>query len=177
MLKATVAHEKLETLLQAQEATEKLSFKSIFGEVSYTPEQVFKFSEGVLGFPEQTLFALVDLPSEKLKGMVLLQSLETPEVAFILCPLFEEGFPYTAEDVAVACDETGSQKESTGFFAIAKFTQKEQEIDGKINLKAPILVDFIKKTGCQYLFEQGNYPLEESLVTFKPQDRETPTGA
>lgn len=56
--------------------------QSRFGEIEYDPENVLRFPEGLVGF--ETLRDFVVMPNEKEGPLFWIQSVEDPQMAFIL---------------------------------------------------------------------------------------------
>lgn len=56
---------------------------SRFGELEVAQDRTIRFGEGILGFPKQKEYALIQTSSES--GFYWLQSVDTPDLAFVVC--------------------------------------------------------------------------------------------
>ncbi len=56
---------------------------SRFGQLDVDQDRFIVFDEGILGFPKQHAYALIQTSEES--GFYWLQSIDTPELAFVVC--------------------------------------------------------------------------------------------
>lgn len=55
-----------------------------FGPVEVDPERVLTFPKGLLGFPDQTRYGVIESTVEPDKRFALLQSIDRPDLAFVV---------------------------------------------------------------------------------------------
>jgi len=118
-----------------------------FGVIALTDEiKIFAFTEGLLGFPNQSRYVVLDNPS----GGVFqwLQSTEVPDLAFVICDplsfLSEYNVPVTRSDL----DKIGAES-LDDVITRCIITVPENPQDMTANLQGPVIFNFKKKFGRQ----------------------------
>jgi flagellar assembly factor FliW len=141
-----------------------------FGEIEVSEEQEIVLTQGLLGFDALTRFAL--LPHRGASGpFTWMQSLERPEVAFVLCApsVFVPDYaPPLTDGMRGALSADPSD-------AVAIFTLVTFRDGGKratTNLCAPLLVNVTKRLGRQVILDDGRYPLRHELFGGEAKGRE-----
>ena len=118
----------------------------LFGTLAYDPSDTITFPDGLPGFPEVRSFALLSTPVEPL---VWLQSLDRPELAFLLVS------PEAAGAGAAVLPETWLRQ---GLFTAAVVTLPGPGGGhATANLKAPVVVDRIARTGRQVILPESPF--------------------
>ena len=138
------------------------SIATRFGEVALRPDRLIAFPSGVLGFAHCRRYALVDLPDLRVV-FKLLQSVDQPELAFLVLPLDPLAGPISASDLAAACDGLGFDWQSLAALAIVTVRSAAEGVCFSINLKAPLLIDTARRVGRQHVFASESYPLRHDL--------------
>ena len=106
------------------------------GELTIQPDQTWNFPKGMPGFEDEKEF--VFLPIEENDVFQVLQSIKTPDVAFII------GNPYTiVEDYSFKVDEPTINlldiKSEEDVFILGVLSIKEPFETSTINLQAPLI--------------------------------------
>ncbi len=118
----------------------------LFGTLAYDPSDTITFPDGLPGFPEVRSFALLATPVEPL---VWLQSLECPELAFLL--VSPEGAGASVSVVPETCRRQG-------LFAAAVVTLPGPGGgSATANLKAPVVIDRTARTGRQMILPESPF--------------------
>jgi flagellar assembly factor FliW len=118
----------------------------LFGTLVYDPSDTITFPDGLPGFPEVRSFALLSTPVEPL---VWLQSLDRPELAFLLVR------PEAAGAGVEVVPETWRRH---GLFAAAVVTLPGPGGGhATANLKAPVVVDRAARTGRQMILPESPF--------------------
>lgn len=124
-----------------------------FGEVEYDPDNLLVFPAGLIGFP--TLRSFIVMPNRKQGPLFWIQSVDEPEIAFVLTDptnffLDYTVKPDTAERCALQIDETDEC-----FVLTVVTVPPDQKIT--LNLAAPVL--FAPKTNraIQVILENTEY--------------------
>ena len=144
-----------------------LSIQTRFGVVKLNLENTIKFPSYILGMEGLTDYCFVDYPDEKYNNFKLLQSVEDPEVTFVVYPLTDNKI-YDKSDLDECINNIKFEcnKEDIVFTLIVGV---QRDIDGKmekvtVNLRAPIVIDTTNKVGHQYIFYNGNYSIRHQIL-------------
>jgi flagellar assembly factor FliW len=138
------------------------SIATRFGEVAVNPDRLLTFPSGVLGFAECQRYALADLPDPRLV-FKLLQSVDAPELAFLVLPLDPAAGPIGRSDLELACEDLGFDWPSLVVLGIVTIRSDAGGVRFSINLKAPLLIDGSRQVGRQHVFANEAYPLRHDL--------------
>ena len=133
--------------------------QSRFGEIEYDPENTLLFPEGLVGFEDLRKFVV--MPNEKEGPLFWIQSVEDPEVAFILTD--PTGFYY---DYKVVPDGREREKlgiEENGECLIVSVVSVSSKRDITLNLAAPILFAPITNRALQVILEGTNFSPQTPL--------------
>lgn len=129
-----------------------------FGPVPLRQENIFSFPEGLVGFSEHTHFVLLN-PSKEEGAFFWLQSLENAGVAF---PLVEPSLFYPEYKIRIPVHDLAAirikNEKHAQVFVVATVPPRE----GKeiwLNLKAPVILNKVKKMGKQVILENEDFPL------------------
>jgi len=138
------------------------SIATRFGEVAVDPDRLIAFPSGVLGFAECRRYMLAELPDPRVP-FKLLQSLDAPELAFLVLPLDPAAGPIGRRDLELACTDLGFDWPSLVVLGIVTVRSEAESVRFSINLKAPLLVDSSRQVGRQHVFASEAYPLRHDL--------------
>ena len=132
-----------------------------FGEIDVTPEQEIRLTRGLLGFDELTHFAL--LPHQGKAGLFTwLQSLERPEVAFVLCApatFLPDYNPSITEEMSE--ELSIGQNDSISIFTLVTFREGGRQ--ATTNLCGPLIINTSKRIARQFILDETRYPLRHQL--------------
>ncbi len=105
----------------------------------------FNFPQGIAGFPDATRFGFI---YEGRGNMVCMQSIDTPEAAFILTPWEEERLGETPEltQEQSQCLKLGEGSELIWMVVLNPFADPEWVT---ANLKAPLAINMSERLGVQ----------------------------
>ena len=120
---------------------------------------------GLVGFPDQQLFGLGNLPSPVPEDFKLLQSLGEPPISFIVLPVANNEIPIELADLNNACDAIGFDRDETHVMFLCTIQPKEdgEGIDIWANLRAPILFNLHVQQARQYVLPNSHYPMRQRL--------------
>lgn len=138
------------------------SLATRFGEVRLDGDRLITFPAGLLGFADCRRYALADLPGRPV-AFKLLQSVDEPELAFLVLPLDLVEGPIGRSDLEQACDELGLEWQTLVALALVTLRQEDAKVHFSINLKAPLLIDSRRQLGRQHVFAGDAYPLRHDL--------------
>lgn len=135
-----------------------------FGEITYNPEKVVAFPNGLLGMPGQTSFALAEMPAEKLKNFQVLQSLIDEETSFAVLPYELSSEKLDDSDIDEVCQVLEFNKDDLQIILIASVQRKADKNILTVNMRAPLFIDVEKKQGFQIVLTNGKYLVQQPLV-------------
>lgn len=125
-----------------------------FGEVEVKEEQIITFPWGLPGFQEQKKY--IPIEYQKDGSVAFLQSLDMPELAFIIA----DPFKYVANyEVDIPEDELRNLQITKGEEAIVYTILTVQSCGAEItaNLMAPVVINAEKRIGKQIILHNSSY--------------------
>lgn len=132
-----------------------------FGEIDVKEEQIITFPWGLPGFPTQKKYIPIEYQNDG--SLAFLQSLELPELAFIIA----DPFKYVANyEVNIPADELESlgitKPEETVVYAILTVSQGGKDITA--NLVAPVVINPVQRKGKQVILPNSSYSTQYPLT-------------
>jgi flagellar assembly factor FliW len=145
--------------------SETIVVETRFGTYEFTREQTVMFPRGLVGFPDQRLFGLGNLPAPVPDEFKLLQSLEEVPISFIVLPVANDKLPIESADIKTACDAVGFDPDEIHVMFLCTICPQSdgQGIDIWANIRAPILTDLEARQARQYVLRSDRYPLRQPL--------------
>ena len=133
-----------------------------FGDLEIAKEQIFTFAEGIPGFPDDKQFAYLPFGNADKTTFIYLQSINTPELTFLLA----DPFSFFHDYVIDLSDELGSQLKFDSnnrpqVYTIVTIPEKTEEMT--TNLLAPVLLNWRDKIGQQVILEKAPYTTRHRL--------------
>lgn len=135
-----------------------------FGRIDVSPEQIYTFPEGLIGFPSMTRYALIK--DEKWAPFTYLQSLDLSSLAFVVT---ESGvffpnysFNVTRGDVEFLSLELGEEPKIWVILTLYKQIELTTA-----NLKGPLVVNERSRIGRQLILLDNRYSTKERIFDFK----------
>lgn len=140
--------------------------QSRFGEIEYDPENTLEFPEGLIGFEDLRHFIV--MPNEKDGPLFWIQSVEDPQVAFVLTDPI--GFYY---DYKIVPDDNERQKlgidEKADCHVLCIVTVPE-DLKVTLNLAAPIVFAPETNSALQVVLEGTKFSSQTPLPTMEELD-------
>ena len=128
---------------------------SRFGEIEVKEHRVIHFQEGILGFPKQKAYMIVE--SSKESPFFWLQSLEVPELAFVLTNPFSFKKDYLQ---SLPSEELGLFRGEGGrefvLFSLVTVPAGHPE-KATMNLLGPLVIDPETRSGRQVILPSSGY--------------------
>jgi len=131
-----------------------------FGELDVPDGQILDFPQGVLGFPEEKRFALMEYKPES--PFYILQSVSDPDLTFLMINpfVFFNDYEFNMDDALMA--EIGVTEDNPPtVFNIA--TVKDKIENMTVNLAGPVLVNLRDRKAAQWVIEKTQFPTRYSL--------------
>ncbi len=145
-----------------------------FGEIQVAESDVINLKNGILGFPNDTRFCLVDSADDTM--ILWLQSLDHPEVAFPLLEpkIFKPDYAVRLSGSELRELELDNVNQSA-VFSIVTIPADIAEMTA--NLKAPLVINLKKQIARQVVLQENEYiikhpmfrELRAHIVTMKSQ--------
>ncbi len=139
--------------------------KSIrFGEISYNPQDIVGFEEGIPGFEGLKRFLLIE--SQDFAPMRFFQSVDDPNISFPLLPPQTVSSGYQLEIPSKQRRQLGlhSPEEAA---VLCVVTIDEDPNCSTINLFAPVVINPAQRKACQIMQFGSQYPVDAPLLTEK----------
>ena len=138
------------------------SIETRFGALALDPARLIDFPSGLMGFSDPQRFALLDLPDAGVP-FKLLQSVDDPELAFLVLPIDPADGTIASVDLSRAAATLGFDRAALAVVGIVTVRQNEEGVHFTINLKAPLLIDAERRVGAQHVLVDDGYQLRHPL--------------
>lgn len=130
-----------------------------FGEVEYNPNNLLYFPAGLIGLPNLRHFIV--MPNKKNGPLFWIQSVDDPEMAFVLTDPTNFFLNYRAVPDTSERQSLGISEEDVCFSLVVVTVPPDQKIT--INLAAPILFSPITNRAIQVILEGSEYTSKTPL--------------
>ncbi len=130
-----------------------------FGLVEVEDEAVIRFPNGVIGFPEETGFVLLERGEERM--VAYLQSVATPGLAFpVVDGAYFADYPQPSAETLAKSACIGI--EDLAMLVIVAVQPKDKSLEA--NLLAPLVIDVKSRSGAQVVLDPRKYSAQTSLA-------------
>ena len=131
-----------------------------FGELEVAEEQIMDFPEGLLGFPDEKKFALMEYKPES--PFYILQSMADPDLTFLMINPFAffNDYDFHMDDALMAEIGVTADNPPT-VFNIATVRDKIENMT--VNLAGPVLVNIRDRKAAQWVIEKTQFPTRYPL--------------
>lgn len=142
-----------------------MTIQTDYGAVEYSPEDLITFSDGIFGFPKLTDYLLLRMGEGDDDSILLMLSVEDPNVVFVLvnpfflCPDYS---PSLAPQELDCLDVKDSGELS--YYAIC--VVRDEYLENTVNLKCPLAINPQTRCGIQLILENGSYEYCHRLGDF-----------
>jgi len=134
---------------------------AFLGEVNIEESQILRFDHGLPGFEEENKFTII--PLEESSIYQVLQSVQTPQIAFITVnPFVFTNYSFDLDESTVHTLEIKSE-EDVAILSIV--TVKEPFSESTLNLKAPIIINTKSNKAKQTILENSEFPLRHPITS------------
>ncbi len=132
-----------------------------FGKLEIDKGEIIRFPEGLLGFPEQKDYVIIEHGPGS--PFYWLQSLVIPDLCFVMIDPFVIKNDYL-EDIPYAKKKIfeGKNNENICVFALVSIAQGERK-SMTVNLLGPIVVDIKRHSGRQAILSSSGYSHQHAL--------------
>lgn len=144
---------------------------SRFGQLEVDENRLIRFDEGILGFPEHHLYALIQTGEGS--GFYWLQAVDTADLAFVVCDprLFVADYqvPVKLEDLTSI--ELSRTDQAQVFVIVNKVNDL---LTG--NFQGPLVVNVENRSGRQLVLSDKRYSTRHPLMRLTPPAAMSKTG-
>ena len=151
--------------------TEMLKLQSkYFGEIEYEAKDVIRFPAGIIGFEEEQAFLLLPFEGSG-GGMLCLQSVATPALAFVVLDPFTLLPDYATELEPADLRQFGvAEAGDLGFYVLCAV--KNPVSASTVNLKCPLVIHPETREARQVIME--HYEMRHPLAEFSRGEGDAP---
>jgi flagellar assembly factor FliW len=130
-----------------------------FGLVEVEDDAVIRFPNGVIGFPEESGFVLVERGAERM--VAYLQSVNTAALAF---PVVDGGYfaDYPQPSAEKLAQSAGLGVDELALLVIVAVQPKDKSLEA--NLLAPLIIEVKSRTGAQVVLDPRKFSASTSLA-------------
>jgi flagellar assembly factor FliW len=131
-----------------------------FGQIEISTDEIISIPSGILGFPEDQQFCLVDAGDDTL--ILWLQSLTNPRLAFpVLEPcIFKSDYVVRLSAAELRELRLATIKDASVFTIL---TIPSVLSDMTANLKAPVVINVKEKIGKQVVLQENDQPIKHPM--------------
>ncbi|OGC79996.1 MAG: hypothetical protein A2W07_07010 [candidate division Zixibacteria bacterium RBG_16_43_9] len=133
---------------------------SRFGKISFSSKEVYSFSKGIYGFPQEKRYLFLKL--KEYEPFLWLQSVEKPDLAILLIdPLIflrdykPEILKKELEDIEIL-----DLKKAEIYVTVTPSGKLKQS---SLNLLAPIIINPARRLGKQVVLKSGDYRIQHPI--------------
>ncbi len=132
---------------------------SRFGQLEVDPDRLLIFEDGILGFPSQREYALIQTGEGS--GFYWLQSVSTPELAFVVCDprLFVADYRVPVKLEELECIGLCEPDNAQVFIIVNK---ADDLLTG--NFQGPLVVNVIDRSARQLVLSDKRYSTRHPLM-------------
>jgi flagellar assembly factor FliW len=146
-------------------APEPVVIENRFGTFRFEPQQMLDLPQGLIGFAQFRRFGVGNLPGDGATNhFKLLQSLDEPNLSFIVWPTTAENAMIAAEDVDALLDSFHISRDALVLLHIITIREMGGQISMTLNVKAPVVVDATARTAVQQVIPGDAYTVRQPLV-------------
>lgn len=140
-----------------------VTVESHFGVFEFDRKLCITLPKGLLGFSDYRDFGITAIPNEKLAPLLLLQSIESAELTFVVRPYDPAMALIEEQDMAAAFEALSICPNSGVALLLTTFHRTPDGLQQSVNLRAPLLVDSEAKQAWQHIFRNDRYDVRHML--------------
>ena len=148
---------------------ETVKIETRFGSMEFQMENAIYMPRGMLGYADFHDFGLANMPDPKLQQFKVLQSLETPDLSFIVAPLSPESDTIDPADIGQACDLLTIDPQKVIVLLVVSTRRIGATTQISVNVRAPVLIDAAAKRAYQYVLPNNKYSVRQVIGVAGPQ--------
>ena len=162
----TVARNVVNSALLSEDT---VSVDSRFGKININKNKVIRFTGGLLGMEDKTMFCLANFPDSNYAQFKILQSLEDAALSFVVLPLDSTAngsVNFIEKSDFTTCLQTlGIEEKDAALLLVTSVHHiiGADEVKVSVNVRAPLVIDTKNYSGTQYIFQSNKYQIRQML--------------
>ncbi len=146
------------------DADDAVAVETRFGVFEFAGRSMVHMPRGPHGFTEFREFGLANLPPPAPEHFKLLQSLEEPQLSFIVTALDPTSGAVVQEDLKDGAASVGIPFDDAAFLLIVTLRAGDEGTTATVNLRAPIVLDLERRLARQVVLANNAYPIQQQLA-------------
>ncbi|MGY4688917.1 flagellar assembly protein FliW [Salibacterium sp. K-3] len=143
-----------------------------FGDITVQEDSIIRFDNGLPAFEDETAFVLLPFSSDEV--FFILQSIHTPQLAFVVTDPFQFFQDYQVDVPDTVVEQLDIEKqEDVALFVM--LTLEEPFSKTTANLQAPVVINMTQQKGKQHILSES--PYDRKHFIFPQDDRAAQKGA
>ena len=134
-----------------------------FGEMTVDPETVLRLPRGLMGFGNLHHYALATLSEERYGRFRVLQSIDAPEVSFVVLPYEPSDALITEADLGAALEALSIEPGQAAILLIVSIRRSGEKATVSVNLRAPVVIDLKRRIAWQHVLSNPEYSVRHTL--------------
>ena len=146
-----------------QEDDRMIAVETRFGTIEFDRAQALTFPKCVPGFAGYQEFGLARIPGSEESHLMLLQSLEPQDLAFIVMFYDPASGLYEARDLDEARLHLGIDEADGAVMLIASLQQTGDQVSMFVNMRAPLFIDTANRLAWQFILPNDHYEVRHEI--------------
>lgn len=142
-----------------------VTIETRFGDLEFQLKNSIYMPRGMLGYAEQHIFGLANMPDPKLEQFKLFQSLEEASLSFIVAPMTAGSETIEVGDIEAACETLSIDPANAVLLLVVSTRRIGASTQITVNLRAPILLDGENQNAYQHVLMNNKYPVRQIIGT------------
>jgi len=152
-------------VLMSGNAENTIKIENQLGSFEFDSNNLLTFDSGIVGFHDLRDFALASLPYDNMDNFKLLQSIEVPDLSFIVLPTSPDSAMLEEKDLAeISKSFNNLDPKNMALLFIVTIRQLPAGIKMTMNQRAPVVLDTASKKGRQFILSNTKYSVQHELV-------------
>lgn len=140
-----------------------------FGEIEIDEQKVVHFAHGIPAFDEEKEFVILPMPTDEESPYVFMQSLVTPELAFLMTSPYNFFTDYEFEIDDESLEKLKIQAQEDLAIYLILTLPKGQIKDMTANLMAPVVINTANMEAKQIVLKDSRYSTKHRLFPEKKE--------
>jgi len=139
----------------------------LFGEAEIDDDKIIEFTQGMMGFEEYKKYAIIfDSERENAGGIMWLQSLDDPDIAFPMVNPVDIKPDYNPIVEDEWLEPLGAFENEEELFVLLVLTVPSDLTKTTCNMKAPVIINTNTRKACQLIVNNEDYLVRYNIYDF-----------
>jgi flagellar assembly factor FliW len=145
------------------EAESVTSIDTRFGRIAFRKDREITMPVGMLGFGHLRTYGLGDMPDPRFKALKLLQSMQDPDVSFVVMPLEPQQSMITPDDAKEAFRVLSITPAEALIVLVVSPRNDNGQVRFSVNCRAPVIFDTRRLLGWQHVLGNARYQVRQPI--------------